>query len=103
VAVDRLVVGERQDDVEPRLERVIGEVAAGEVDVLDAEAKRSRGVRFESLSSAPSGEQLALLAAHAGRKKLRPHVQTIFPLVDAARAQEESRGGHVRGKLVLAL
>jgi NADPH:quinone reductase-like Zn-dependent oxidoreductase len=73
------------------------------VDVLDPESVGSRGVRFERISSVPSGEQLALFAAHAGRKKFRPHVRTIFPLVDAARAQEESRGGHVRGKLVLAL
>ena len=73
------------------------------VDILDAEALKARGVRFERISSVPSGEQLAAFAAHAGRKKLRPHVQTIYPLAEAARAQEESRAGHVRGKLVLAL
>jgi NADPH2:quinone reductase len=80
-----------------------GGVIVSVVDALDAEAVRARGVRFERVSSAPSGEQLAVFAAHAGRKKLRPHVQTIFPLASAAQAQEESRAGHVRGKLVLAL
>jgi NADPH2:quinone reductase len=73
------------------------------VDTLDPELARARGVRFERVSSVPSGEQLAVFAAHAGRKKLRPHVQTIYPLASAALAQEESRAGHVRGKLVLAL
>jgi NADPH2:quinone reductase len=80
-----------------------GGVIVSVVDTLDPEAARARGVRFERVSSAPSGEQLAVFAAHAGRKKLRPHVQTIFPLASAALAQEKSRGGHVRGKLVLAL
>jgi NADPH2:quinone reductase len=80
-----------------------GGVIVSIVDTLDPEVARARGVRFERISSVPSGEQLALLATHAGRKKLRPHVQTIYPLASAAQAQEESRAGHVRGKLVLAL
>jgi len=80
-----------------------GGIIVSVVDTLDPEAVAARGVRFERVSSAPSGEQLAVFAAHAGRKTLRPHVQTIFPLASAALAQEESRGGHVRGKLVLAL
>jgi NADPH2:quinone reductase len=80
-----------------------GGVIVSVVDTLDPEALKARGVRFERISSVPSGEQLAVFAAHAGRKKLRPHVQTIFPLSSAAAAQEESRRGHVRGKLVLAL
>jgi len=70
---------------------------------LDPAVVKARGIRFEHISSVPSGEQLALFAAHAGRKKLRPHVQTILPLAAAAQAQEESKAGHVRGKLVLAL
>jgi NADPH2:quinone reductase len=80
-----------------------GGVIVSVVDTLDPEAATARGVRFERISSVPSGEQLAVFAAHAGRKTLRPHVQTIFPLAQAAQAQEESRAGHVRGKLVLAL
>lgn len=80
-----------------------GGIIVSVVDTLDPEAVKSRGIRFERISSAPSGEQLAVVASHAGRKRLRPEVQTIFPLASAAQAQEESRGGHVRGKLVLAL
>jgi NADPH:quinone reductase-like Zn-dependent oxidoreductase len=73
------------------------------VDTLSPALFKDRGIRFERISSAPSGEQLAVFAAQAGRKQLRPHVQTIYPLAEAARAHEESRAGHVRGKLVLAL
>ena len=80
-----------------------GGILVSVVDTLDPEVVKTRGVRFERISSAPSGEQLAVFASYAGRKKLLPHVQTIFPLASAASAQEESRGGHVRGKLVLAL
>jgi NADPH2:quinone reductase len=80
-----------------------GGIVVSVVDLLDPAVVRAHGIRFERLSSVPSGEQLAVFAAHAGRKKLRPHVQTIFPLTAAREAQEESRAGHVRGKLVLAL
>jgi NADPH2:quinone reductase len=80
-----------------------GGVIVSVVDMLDPAAVTARGARFERISSVPSGEQLAVFAAHAGRKTLRPHVQTIYPLASAARAQEDSRAGHVRGKLVLAL
>jgi NADPH:quinone reductase-like Zn-dependent oxidoreductase len=80
-----------------------GGVIVSVVDTLDPEAVKARGVRFERISSTPSGEQLAVFASHAGRGKLRPHVGTIYPLASAAAAQEESRRGHVRGKLVVAL
>jgi len=80
-----------------------GGVIVSVVDTLDLATVKARGIRFERVSSVPSGEQLAVFAAQAGRKKLRPHVQTIFPLADAQRAQELSQAGHVRGKLVLAL
>jgi NADPH2:quinone reductase len=80
-----------------------GGVIVSVVDTLDPAVVAERGARFERISSTPSGEQLAIFAGHAGRKTLRPHVQTIFPLTKAAEAQEESRAGHVRGKLVLAL
>jgi NADPH:quinone reductase-like Zn-dependent oxidoreductase len=55
------------------------------------------------VSSAPSGEQLTILVGHAERRKLKPHVETIHPLADAAKAQEDVKAGHVRGKRVLAL
>jgi NADPH2:quinone reductase len=80
-----------------------GGVVVSVAGTLNLEAVQARGLRFERISSVPSGEQLAVFAAQAGRKKLRPHVQTIFPLADAAAAQIESEAGHVRGKLVLAL
>ena len=61
--------------------------------------------RAHPLGATPvdGGFNIAVFAAHATRKSLRPHVQTIYPLDQAAQAQDVSREGHVRGKLVLAL
>jgi len=80
-----------------------GGVIVSVVDSIDAAAVAARGLRFERINSHPSGEQLEIFAGHAKRKDLRPHVMTIHPFVRAAAAQDESRAGHVRGKLVLAL
>jgi NADPH:quinone reductase-like Zn-dependent oxidoreductase len=51
----------------------------------------------------PDAEQLATLAGLIDLGKLRPHVQKIYGLRDAAEAQKRSAEGHVRGKLVLNL
>ena len=80
-----------------------GGVVVSVVGSLDLADVSAHGARLERVRSEPSGEQLEILAAHVKRKALRPHVQTIYPLDQAARAQDESRAGHVRGKLVLAL
>src|SRR5262245_16889102 len=59
-----------------------GGVMVSVAGMLDAAAVKNRGVRFERVSSAPSGEQLAALAALAGRRKLKPHVQKIYSLAE---------------------
>ncbi len=51
----------------------------------------------------PSGEQLKHLSSLVERGKLKPHISRILPLGEAAAALAESRAGHVRGKLVLAV
>ena len=51
----------------------------------------------------PDALQLAELARLVDQKKLAPHVQKIYPLAEAADAQQEVEAGHVRGKLVLNL
>jgi NADPH2:quinone reductase len=61
------------------------------------------GVRACSMFVEPNGEQLRELAARVDRQELRPHVQHIYPLAQAAQALRVSIAGHVQGKLVLAL
>jgi NADPH:quinone reductase len=80
-----------------------GGVIVSVAGTINPELAAAKGARFERVSSEASGEQLEVFAAHVQRKALRPHVQTIHPFAEAARAQDESRAGHVRGKLVLAL
>ncbi|WP_369196926.1 NADP-dependent oxidoreductase [Streptomyces djakartensis] len=51
----------------------------------------------------PDPADLAELAAMAERGEVRVHVSAEFPLAEAARAHELVAGGHVRGKVVLAV
>lgn len=51
----------------------------------------------------PDGAQLEALARLIEDGHIRPHVQQVFPLGEAATAHELLEAGHVRGKLVLTL
>jgi NADPH:quinone reductase-like Zn-dependent oxidoreductase len=106
----------RPEGVEVVLDAVGGETQTRSFDVLkpggilvsivdepDVELARARSVRATWFFVEPRGEQLRILSSLVDRGGLRPHVGRIYPLAEAAQAQQESRGGHVRGKLVLAL
>jgi NADPH2:quinone reductase len=69
----------------------------------DPALARKRGVRADYVFVEPSGAQLSTLAEMCDSGKLKPSVERIFPLADAAEAQRLSQAGHVHGKLVLAL
>ncbi|WP_405390094.1 NADP-dependent oxidoreductase [Streptomyces sp. NBC_01102] len=72
------------------------------VTIADADAPKY-GVAFSAGGGAPvdEGQRLAEYAAMAAVGELRIPVAQTFALRDAARAQELSEAGHVRGKLVL--
>lgn len=57
----------------------------------------------EALWVEPSSEQLRELSRRFDQKKLRVHVERIFPLAEAREAQAASQAGQVRGKLVINL
>lgn len=65
-----------------------------------AELER-RGVRGAGILVRPDGRQLAELAQWIERGALRVEIGAVFPLAEAAKAQELSQGGHARGKIVL--
>ncbi|MCP3977727.1 MAG: NADP-dependent oxidoreductase [bacterium] len=73
------------------------------VEEPDAEAAHKRGVRTRFLWAEADGEQLTHLAQLVDEKVLRPHVEKIYSLNDAAEAHRRVREGHTRGKLVLNL
>jgi NADPH:quinone reductase-like Zn-dependent oxidoreductase len=44
---------------------------------------------------------LPYIAALVDAGKVKPHVDAVLPLSEAAKAQELSQSNHVRGKIVL--
>ncbi|WP_026315876.1 NADP-dependent oxidoreductase [Actinokineospora enzanensis] len=61
------------------------------------------GARVVSAAGPELPDRLAKAAALVLDGTLAITVARVFPLAEAAAAQEESRGGHVRGKLVLSI
>lgn len=61
------------------------------------------GIRALKVRVKPNGAQLAQIGALAATGKLRPEIAASFPLAQAGAAQELSRAGHVRGKIVLTM
>ena len=78
-----------------RLVSLVGEPDSDEAD--------RRHVTAYDMFVEPNAEQLAKLAGLVDQGKLRPNVQKIYALREAAEAQKRSAEGHVRGKLVLNL
>ncbi len=61
------------------------------------------GRTAKSMIARPSGDDLRFLGQLIENQRLRPYVEAIFPLAQAADAHRASEAGHVRGKLVLSL
>ncbi|MFW6324149.1 MAG: NAD(P)-dependent alcohol dehydrogenase [Desulfovibrionales bacterium] len=59
--------------------------------------------RFSFLLGRPNPKDLETLAAWCVREKLRVHISRSFSLEETDRAQEASRSGHTRGKLLVRL
>jgi NADPH:quinone reductase-like Zn-dependent oxidoreductase len=67
---------------------------------IAASARRGRSrVRF--FSGKPSHRLLADLARHVEKGELRPAVDRVFPLDEAAAAHRALEAGGVRGKIVI--
>lgn len=60
-----------------------------------------RGWRSAYVFVQPSAQQLAQLASLIDAGKLKPHVDNVMVLSDAAKAHILIQGGHARGKIVL--
>jgi NADPH:quinone reductase-like Zn-dependent oxidoreductase len=60
------------------------------------------GITIERADIRPNRAFFERLAALADEGAIRPQVSRVFPMAQAAEAYELSRGGHVRGKIVLA-
>jgi NADPH:quinone reductase-like Zn-dependent oxidoreductase len=102
-------------DVDVVVDTVGGEVTAHSLSVLkpggllvtvvgmaDAETAAARGVRTEAVGhpaeTRPILEQLGTLVASG---VLKPEIQQVYPLEQAAQAQAASETGHGRGRILL--
>lgn len=63
----------------------------------------ARGLRYELFGMTPSGADLAKLGELAAAGTVRVQIAETLPLDEAARAQELSASGRVRGKIVLTV
>jgi NADPH2:quinone reductase len=73
------------------------------VNIPEPEEARAYGARAHFVFVSPNGEQLRRIAALIESGAVKPAAYEEFPLEKAAEAQERSRGGHVRGKIVLKI
>jgi NADPH:quinone reductase-like Zn-dependent oxidoreductase len=67
------------------------------------ERARARHIRAERYTAQPSGAALSSIGELIESGKVRPHVLAIYPLEDAAEAQQRLESDHVRGKIVLEI
>ena len=86
-----------------RIARLVkwGGNVASSLDAADAEGLAGRGIRATNVSARPDARRLAELSRLVDAGELSVRLERIFPLERAPEALEESRTGHVRGKLVL--
>jgi NADPH:quinone reductase-like Zn-dependent oxidoreductase len=70
----------------------------------DAAAEgEKRGIRVTGILVEPDGHAMADIAALVRDGRLKVHVDSTFPLEDAAKAHERLEAGGVRGKIVLTV
>jgi NADPH:quinone reductase-like Zn-dependent oxidoreductase len=59
------------------------------------------GIRGAAIGVEPDSAELAEIGKLIDEKKIKVFVSQTFPLIDAAKAQEQAETGHTRGKIVL--
>ncbi|SDT34530.1 NADP-dependent oxidoreductase [Microterricola viridarii] len=61
----------------------------------------ARGIRATGYNIAPDARTLGVIGRLIEQGQVRPHIERVFPLAEAAEAHRLQETGHVRGKLVL--
>jgi NADPH:quinone reductase-like Zn-dependent oxidoreductase len=95
------VVSER--DMLSRLAGLVNEGGriASSVYAADVEALAQRGIKATNVGVHPDARRLEELSRMVDTGKLTVRLERTFPLEEAPEALQESRTGHVRGKIVL--
>jgi NADPH:quinone reductase-like Zn-dependent oxidoreductase len=78
-----------------------GVLAAVAMPPPDAAAAQARGLRAAMVAVVPNGARLRQIGALFDAGQLRVHIDSEFPLAEAAAAQTRSESRHARGKIIL--
>ena len=78
-----------------------GGSVATSVYATDAESLAKRGIEATNVGARPDARRLAELSRLVDAGEISVRLESTFPLEKAPEALEQSRTGHVRGKLVL--
>jgi len=76
---------------------------ASSVFAADVESLAERSIDAMNISMQTSAQRLEELSWMVDARKISVRLERTFPLAKAREALEESRTGHVRGKIVLLL
>jgi NADPH:quinone reductase-like Zn-dependent oxidoreductase len=95
------VVSERA--VHGRMARLVKERGrlASSLYAADVESLAQRGIKATNVGVRPDARRLEQLSRMVDARELTVRLERTFPLEKAPEALEESRNGHVRGKIVL--
>lgn len=80
-----------------------GGILVSTLGIADPAQASARGVRATGIGCVPNGAQLARIAALIDAGAVTPRIAETLPLAQAAEAQELSRTGQAKGKVVLAM
>jgi NADPH:quinone reductase-like Zn-dependent oxidoreductase len=75
----------------------------GTPDAAACAAAKIRCARPDRETGAPNAELLARVGELAEAGKFKVFVEQTFPMADAAKAWDENRAGHTRGKLIIVV
>jgi NADPH:quinone reductase-like Zn-dependent oxidoreductase len=77
-------------------------LAAAEIVLFTLRARVTRGVRFVAMAREPNGATLAKIARLVDTGAIRPVLDSVLPLSEAAEAHRRVETGRSRGKVVLS-
>jgi NADPH:quinone reductase-like Zn-dependent oxidoreductase len=80
-----------------------GGIVVSLVEPTDESALRRRGIRGQVILVAPSSDMLSVLAGELATGRLRPSIEQVYPLEQAADAHLRSESRRVQGRLVLTV
>ncbi|HVV68534.1 MAG TPA: NADP-dependent oxidoreductase [Gammaproteobacteria bacterium] len=80
-----------------------GGIVVTMIDFEGIKAANTHGIEGKTVFALPNSQQLTEIAKLLAQGTLKPFIQSVFPLTEAAKAHQAVESGHVRGKIVLEI